>query len=132
MIQKVLQFKLNKDGFIDEFMLPGGEAILPEGISLELADDFDIEDFKQHYAAYQFKNNKLERNEEQLPLVIKERNDNELRLTRQRECFSVINRGSLWYDFLTFEQKEELREWYQAWLEVTDTNEIPQKPLWLD
>lgn len=132
MIQKVLQFKLNKDGFIDEFMLPGGEAILPEGISLELADDFDIEDFKQHYSAYQFKNNKLERNEEQLPLVIKEQNDNELRLTRQRECFSVINRGSLWYDFLTLEQKEELREWYQAWLEVTDTNEIPQKPLWLD
>lgn len=132
MIQKVLQFKLNKDGFIDEFMLPGGEAILPEGISLELADDFDIEDFKQHYSAYQFKNNKLERNEEQLPLVIKERNDNELRLMRHRECFSVINRGSFWYDFLTLEQKEELREWYQAWLEVTDTNEIPQKPLWLD
>lgn len=58
-------------------------------------------------------------------------NEEELRLTRQLECFSVINRGKLWYDSLTETQLRELREWYQAWLDVTETSEIPVRPQWL-
>ena len=54
----------------------------------------------------------------------------ELRSKRQIECFKIVNRGKLWYDKLTTNQIEELNIWYQAWLDVTQTNIIPQKPTW--
>lgn len=52
----------------------------------------------------------------------------QLRQQREAECFSVINRGSFWYETLTDKQKEELKVWYQAWLDVTDTLVVPEKP----
>ena len=55
-----------------------------------------------------------------------------LREARERECFPIINRGKLWYDLLTFEQLSELRAWYKAWLDVTETLIIPTKPEWLN
>ena len=54
-----------------------------------------------------------------------------LRRLREIHCFSVINRGQLWYDTLTETQKQELKVWYQAWLDVTETKVIPEKPSWL-
>ena len=56
----------------------------------------------------------------------------EFRRYRSSKCFPIINRGAVWYDRLTEEQKAELREWYQAWLDVTETRVIPQKPEWLE
>lgn len=54
-----------------------------------------------------------------------------LRSRREYECFRYINRGNAWYDLLTEQQKIELKEWYQAWLNVTETKVIPEKPSWL-
>ena len=54
-----------------------------------------------------------------------------LRYERQNECFSIINRGKLWYDTLTPQQLEELKKWYQQWLDVTKTKVIPERPKWL-
>ena len=54
-----------------------------------------------------------------------------LRTQRAEECFSVINRGEPWYKRLTEEQKAELDAWYQAWLDVTETRTVPDKPSWL-
>lgn len=56
----------------------------------------------------------------------------ELRGIREHECFPIVNRGQVWYDTLTTEQRQELSVWYNAWLNVTETLEIPQKPSWLD
>lgn len=56
---------------------------------------------------------------------------NNLRAKRETECFSIINRGQLWYDTLTEAQKAELKEWYIAWLDVTDTLVVPNKPNWI-
>ena len=56
---------------------------------------------------------------------------NALRSQRETECFPIINRGQLWYDTLTEEQKAELKEWYIAWLDVTDTLVVPNKPNWI-
>ena len=56
---------------------------------------------------------------------------NSLRTLRETECFSVINRGQLWYSMLTTEQIEELKKWYEEWLNVTDTLIVPEKPIWL-
>ena len=54
-----------------------------------------------------------------------------LRKRRSKECFSVINRGALWYKHLTPEQEQELDIWYQNWLDVTETRVIPDEPEWL-
>ena len=56
----------------------------------------------------------------------------ELRSRRAEECFSVVNRGKLWYNCLTNEQLTELNDWYFAWLNVTETKVIPTRPKWLD
>ena len=56
---------------------------------------------------------------------------NNLRAKRETECFPIINRGQLWYETLTEEQRTELKEWYRAWLDVTDTLQVPTKLSWL-
>ena len=56
----------------------------------------------------------------------------DLRGKRRAECFSIINRGVLWYEKLTTAQKEELSEWYNSWLNVTETLVEPKRPLFLD
>lgn len=63
---------------------------------------------------------------------IKERQINNLRIQREKECFPIINRGQLWYSMLTAAQYTELQTWYQAWLDVTETLVIPEKPSWLE
>ena len=57
----------------------------------------------------------------------------------RQECFAIINRGELWFDRLTDEQKQDLDDWYQEWLDITDkyvygidiNTIIPVKPSWL-
>lgn len=58
-------------------------------------------------------------------------NVNNLRERRETECFHYINRGELWYKHLTEEQIAELDTWYEAWLDVTETMVVPDKPSWL-
>ena len=55
-----------------------------------------------------------------------------LRKKREEICFSIINRGKLWYDSLSSEQYQELKDWYKKWLDVTETNIIPETPKWLN
>lgn len=56
---------------------------------------------------------------------------NVLRANRDYQCFRFINRGKIWYDTLSEIQIQELRAWYQAWLDVTDTFVEPVAPAWL-
>ena len=55
-----------------------------------------------------------------------------LKTRREQECFSIINRGYLWYLQLTDEHIRELNVWYDAWLDVTETLTVPKKPDWID
>jgi len=55
-----------------------------------------------------------------------------LRKRRETECFSVINRGKIWYNCITDEQLGELNSWYQKWLNVTETMVVPVKPTWIN
>ena len=58
--------------------------------------------------------------------------DENLKDLRQIECFNILdNRSQMWYNHLTTEQKQELETWYQAWLDITETKVIPEKPEWL-
>lgn len=54
-----------------------------------------------------------------------------IRRKRNSECFSVINRGTLWYQSLTEAQLVELSQWYNAWLNAPETLVVPEKPSWL-
>lgn len=55
----------------------------------------------------------------------------DLRSLREDECFAIINRGQVWYENLNEQQINELKRWYQSWLNVTETLIIPTKPMWL-
>lgn len=69
---------------------------------------------------------------EHFALQEQERVKEDYRQRRETECFSVINRGQLWYEGITLPQLLELRSWYKAWLNVTETLVVPEKPAWLD
>lgn len=57
---------------------------------------------------------------------------NLLRKRREKECFPIVNRGALWYEKLTAEQKAELSAWYEAWLDAPATGTAPERPTWID
>ena len=65
-------------------------------------------------------------------MLLSEAKKDEFRLRREKECFSVINRGQLWYEGISLTQLLELQKWYQAWLNVTETMVVPEKPTWLE
>lgn len=99
---------------------------------VEGPEDFDEEQFALEYRAYKVVNGKLVKDSDKLLNVLDEHKINELRYQRQSECFPIINRGTLWYEQLTKIQIEELNSWYKAWLDVTETGIIPDKPIWLE
>lgn len=97
----------------------------------------DLMDFcRQHPgltsgAYYVDEKNNILFNEEEYSVILQTEETDELRSLRETNCFSIINRGQAWYNTLTPEQLQELEEWYHAWLNVTDTREVPAKPEWL-
>ena len=54
------------------------------------------------------------------------------RVRREQICFPYINRGQLWYHHLKSSQITELNDWYEAWLDVTETLSEPNTPIWLN
>lgn len=122
-----MQIKMNAQGFIDNFAIEGN--ILD---STEVDAPADLEHFVQHFNAYRIKDGALFFDEEQETVIQTEAENEQLRIEREKECFSVINRGWLWYDTLSEKQTKELRKWYQDWLDVTDTRKKPDKPNWLN
>lgn len=57
---------------------------------------------------------------------------NKIRKLREIKCFPIVNRGKLWYERLTNVQYGELREWYQKWLDATETLVTPDDLPWFD
>lgn len=55
-----------------------------------------------------------------------------IRIFRKELCFDIVNRGQVWYNTLTENQKQELQIWYQSWLDAPETLIIPNKPSWLN
>lgn len=105
------------------------DAELDGGIEVETPKDVDA--FINTFGAYKYENGSLVLDEYKLKILDGERVVNDLRYKREKFCFPYINRGEIWYSRLSAEQKEELNKWYQAWLDVTYTKTIPEKPEWL-
>lgn len=51
---------------------------------------------------------------------------NHIRERRRNECFTVINRGRLWYDSLPSKMYTKLNKWYQMWLDAPSTLIVPE------
>ena len=114
-------------GFIISYALVGN---LVDGI--DLPDPEDIAHFEEHFAAYQVRDGTAAFDSEHDEVLQTEAKKAEFRLRRETECFSVINRGQLWYEGVSITQLLELRQWYKAWLNVTETMVVPERPAWLE
>ena len=100
--------------------------------SIEVQEPEDIELFLRQFYAFQLQDGQLVYSAEAYEAHETEEIKEDYRLRREKECFSVINRGQLWYEGITIQQMVELRQWYKAWLNVTETMVIPEKPEWLE
>ena len=118
---------LDDKGFIISYALVGD---LVDGI--ELPDPENIAHFEEHFAAYKVRDGTAAFDNEHNEALQTEAKKAEFRLRRETECFSVINRGQLWYEGVSIAQLLELRQWYKAWLNVTETMVVPEKPSWLE
>ena len=121
-----MQVYLDDNGYVTSFAIIGN---LVGGI--EVAELKDLRHFQEHFSAYKVVNGELVFDEERESGAEVEALRQELRDRREVECFTVINRGQLWYESLDGQQRTELRDWYNAWLKVTETLEVPEKPTWL-
>jgi len=97
----------------------------------ETPEPEDMDLFMHQFYAFQLKDGKLVYDPTEYEKVQTEEQKENLRSRRETECFSVINRGQLWYEGISLSQLLELRQWYKAWLNVTTTLVAPDKPKWL-
>ena len=122
------QIVLDEKGYVKDYALIGN---IPGGQDFDNFPE-DIDDFRENYQSYILINGVLHKDEDRVS-EIKINNEKEiLRSRREKECFSYVNRGSLWYEKLSGDQKVELQLWYDKWLDVTDTLTVPTKPEWLE
>lgn len=100
--------------------------------AVEAAEPADLAHFEEHFTSYRVRDGALAFDEDKDAQAQSEAAKVEYRRLRELTCFPIINRGQLWYDTLSAEQLTELNAWYQAWLDGTDTQTIPDKPAWLN
>lgn len=122
-----MQVILNEQGYVRAYALIGGFG----SPSVTVAEPADLDDFENNYRSYYLSGDALVKSDDKQKEIENNRVLTNLRSQREKICYPVINRGALWYNRLTAEQKEELDIWYQAWLDVTETKVAPEMPEWL-
>lgn len=121
-----MQIITDERGFVRSFAFVGnlvGATEIPE------PEDLDL--FMHQFYAFQLVDGALIHSTAEYDAVLLEDQKDKLRKCRETECFSIINRGQLWYEGVSITQLLELRKWYKAWLDVTETMVVPEKPSWL-
>ena len=114
---------LNEQGYVESYALEG-ELV----DALETAEPNDLSHLEKHFTSYRMRDGTLVFDEGKDAQAQSEAAKAEYRRRRELECFPIINRGQLWYDTLSEGQLSELKNWYQAWLDGTNTQTIPEKP----
>ena len=120
-----MKIQIDKNGYVENYVIVGESNVCnieveePEGLSPD------------NFPAWKYDGEKLVYDMEQAKVLQAERNKDEIRFERQRVCFPVVNRGQFWYDTLTQNEKNEIREWYQKWLDAPETGVVPEKLSWL-
>lgn len=121
-----MQIVLDENGYIACYAIIGNMLN-----SIEVTDPKDEDWFAEHFEEFRYENGEIIRDESREVELKNQRIAEELRSRREKECFPVINRGEMWYSLLTDEQKEELKIWYKAWLDVTETLNPPDLLPWI-
>ena len=121
-----MKVTLDENGYVKEWALVGDNG------GIDVPEPEELESFLECFTGYKVENGILVKDEEK---DAEERLNLQKFILRQRrktECFSYVNRGQLWYTTLSVKQLAELTAWYTAWLKVTDTLTVPDKPSWLE
>ena len=121
-----MKVTFDKDGYVNGWCMVGDNG----GEEFDPPEDFDA--FLDGFSCFRFLDGRLVRDTEKENADRRAAEDTMLRQRREAECFSVVNRGWIWYSTLTLSQWRELRSWYLAWLNVTETRSPPERPLWID
>ena len=116
----------------DEYGYVNGWCIVGDNGGEEYDPPEDFNSFIENCFCFKVSDGKLVRDTEKEETDKAEADNAALRERREKECFSIINRGWIWYSSLTLSQWRELRTWYLAWLNVTATKTIPERPTWID
>ena len=103
---------LNEQGYVVSYALEGD--LLD---AVEAAEPADLSHFEEHFTAYRVQDGVLVFDDAQAA-------------AEQAEAAKTAYRQRR-YDALTGEQLSELKTWYRAWLDGTNTQTIPEKPEWL-
>lgn len=123
-----MQVVLNEQGYVKAYATIGSFG--SDFVTVDEPDD--LNDFENNYRSYYLSDgNVLVKSNDKLKEIEADRELVVLRSQREKACFPYINRGEMWYSRLSADQKNELSVWYQAWLDVTSTKVIPEKPEWL-
>ena len=121
-----MKVTFDENGYVSGWCMVGDNG----GEEYDPPEDFDS--FLDRFDVFKLIDGKLVRDAEKEDAERLAAEQNSLRERREKECFSVVNRGWIWYSSLTLAQWRELRTWYLAWLKVTETGVIPERPSWID
>ena len=121
-----MKIQIDKNGYVENYVIVGESNVC--NIEVEEPEGFSPDKFQ----AWKYDGEKLVYDIEQAQKIQNNYRKNEIRARREKECFSYVNRGTLWYNKLTPEQDIEFQNWYDAWLEAPETLIIPKKLEWLD
>ena len=121
-----MKVTFDENGYVSGWCMVGDNG----GEEYDPPEDFDS--FLDRFDVFKLVDGKLVRDAEKEEADRREAKLASLRERREKECFSVVNRGWIWYSSLTLAQWRELRTWYLAWLKVTETGAIPDRPTWID
>ena len=121
-----MKVTFDDNGYVNGWCMVGDNG----GEEYDPPEDFDA--FLDSFSCFKLEDGKLVRDTDREEENRREEENSALRVRREKECFSVVNRGWIWYSTLTLTQWRELRTWYIAWLKVTETGIIPERPSWVD
>ncbi len=116
----------------DESGYVTGWALIGDNGGVDVSEPEDLDGFMQCFSGYRLSDGMLVKDDEKDAATRLEQQKEQLRSRRKDECFTYVNRGQLWYTALSVKQLAELTAWYKAWLNVTDTLTVPDKPSWLE
>lgn len=141
-MKKKIILSFDSLGYITEYTtfgarIPEKEYVLDTDTLEVIPDSSDQYEFDPKFefenaVCYKLQNNFLVYDEQKAQLQTYNKNNEDFRMRRAMECFPIINRGQLWYESLSNSQRDELKNWYQSWLDVTETQVVPQKPAWIE
>ena len=121
-----MKVTLDESGYVNGWCMVGDNG----GIDVDVPEDFDS--FLDRFEGFKLVDGKLVLDKEKEDANRLNPEKAGLRARRESECFSVVNRGWLWYSCLSTSEWQELRSWYLAWLNVTNTMTVPERPSWID